>query len=303
MDDLLKKVDALNDVLDPDEEPFRSKYAARALLVARRAQLGGAEDARARALIDHRLGVNYVDTEELGRADDCLLGALATLCPSNLPYDASDPGLEESKDDCVPVLPSAGGVAPDGEEDAVFDTADDVALDAPWVYAVVGSLNHLGVLWSHRGEHARAKACLSKARAAYLRCLALHPGRTPPAPPALDAAPDAESDEYDDELESLHTHTCFYLAQVHANLGDAMLASLYCERTLERQAASGPGEFSFVYRYILRESCSEFDSLPLTSSTSSPDSRPRVGAQLCRPRGLSPRRGRDGRRAALRRGL
>ena len=31
--------------------------------------------------------------------------------------------------------------------------------------------------------------------------------------------------------------------------------------------ASGPGECSFMYRYILRESCSQFDSLPLTSLT------------------------------------
>jgi hypothetical protein len=30
------------------------------------------------------------------------------------------------------------------------------------------------------------------------------------------------------------------------------------------------GEFSFIYRYILRESCSQFDSLPLTSLTISP---------------------------------
>ena len=31
----------------------------------------------------------------------------------------------------------------------------------------------------------------------------------------------------------------------------------------------GGGEFSFIYRYILRESCSQFDSLPLTSLTTS----------------------------------
>jgi hypothetical protein len=31
------------------------------------------------------------------------------------------------------------------------------------------------------------------------------------------------------------------------------------------------GEFSFIYRYILRELCSQFDSLPLTSLTISPD--------------------------------
>ena len=34
--------------------------------------------------------------------------------------------------------------------------------------------------------------------------------------------------------------------------------------------AEAGGECSFIYRYILRESCSQFDSLPLTSSTISP---------------------------------
>ena len=38
--------------------------------------------------------------------------------------------------------------------------------------------------------------------------------------------------------------------------------------------AARKGEFSFMYRYILRESCSQFDSLPLTSSTVSKSSPP-----------------------------
>jgi hypothetical protein len=35
-------------------------------------------------------------------------------------------------------------------------------------------------------------------------------------------------------------------------------------------AGALPGECSFIYRYIPRESCSQFDSLPLSYSTRSP---------------------------------
>jgi ankyrin repeat protein len=40
-------------------------------------------------------------------------------------------------------------------------------------------------------------------------------------------------------------------------------------------AGADPGECSFVYRYTLRESCSQFDSLPLTSLMISPQRIPR----------------------------
>ena len=41
------------------------------------------------------------------------------------------------------------------------------------------------------------------------------------------------------------------------------------QRIVARHVATGvaAGELSFIYRYILRESCSQFDSLPLTSLT------------------------------------
>jgi hypothetical protein len=46
-----------------------------------------------------------------------------------------------------------------------------------------------------------------------------------------------------------------------ARKGDAALSAA------EKRRAFAKGECSFMYRYILRESCSQFDSLPLTSLT------------------------------------
>jgi hypothetical protein len=60
------------------------------------------------------------------------------------------------------------------------------------------------------------------------------------------------------------------------------------ERARSRSSAAfaiGDGECSFIYRYISRESCSQFDSLPLTSLTIALDRRARA-----RRRGLASRR-------------
>ena len=45
--------------------------------------------------------------------------------------------------------------------------------------------------------------------------------------------------------------------------------------------AGRPGELCFIYRYILRESCSQFDSLPLTSLMIPQAVRPSTCASLC----------------------
>ena len=49
-----------------------------------------------------------------------------------------------------------------------------------------------------------------------------------------------------------------------ATIGDVVVGSLICAVVSN---VTKFGEFSFMYRYILRESCSQFDSLPLTYST------------------------------------
>jgi hypothetical protein len=55
---------------------------------------------------------------------------------------------------------------------------------------------------------------------------------------------------------------CVLLLRAHINL---LLSPPPPSQRMTRLGSSY-GECSFVYRYILRESCSQFDSLPLTSS-------------------------------------
>ena len=57
-----------------------------------------------------------------------------------------------------------------------------------------------------------------------------------------------------------------YYARVE---GREIISNLAKAAGLATMIATMRGEFSFMYRYILRESCSQFDSLPLTSLTRS----------------------------------
>jgi ankyrin repeat protein len=54
---------------------------------------------------------------------------------------------------------------------------------------------------------------------------------------------------------------------VAAQRGDARAAALLLAQRGVAVDAATAGECSFIYRYIVRESCSQFDSLPLTSLT------------------------------------
>ena len=55
--------------------------------------------------------------------------------------------------------------------------------------------------------------------------------------------------EGEEQLEDLHTLTCFYLAQAHGNLGARERSASYCHRTMIRQLArrggSAQGEHAF----------------------------------------------------------
>ena len=63
------------------------------------------------------------------------------------------------------------------------------------------------------------------------------------------------------------------LASAPAAGAGAAAAARYASGTTAAAIARGTeGECSFMYRYILRESCSQFDSLPLTSLTIPPSS-------------------------------
>jgi hypothetical protein len=101
----------------------------------------------------------------------------------------------------------------------------------------VDALNHMGMLCSEREQHREALAHLVEAKALYERAAAL--GASALAPPDLaSCATPARA-----RLERLHTHTLFYLAQVHGHLGEAVQSAIHAHATLRRQLREGDVEY------------------------------------------------------------
>jgi hypothetical protein len=77
-------------------------------------------------------------------------------------------------------------------------------------------LNSVGIVWSGRGEHEKARVHLEEAHAIFSN--ALEQG-------SADVG----------ELAEAHTMSCFYLAQVFGHLGQVALSAAMCQVTLRRQ--------------------------------------------------------------------
>lgn len=79
---------------DPETEPYRSKYSARALLQEVKQLLSAAEEgdearllAVRRAVLEYELGVNHTDTEELSAGEEHLQRCTQLLEPHRLSPD------------------------------------------------------------------------------------------------------------------------------------------------------------------------------------------------------------------------
>ncbi|KAJ1463081.1 KIF-1 binding protein C terminal-domain-containing protein [Pelagophyceae sp. CCMP2097] len=217
----------------PEKAPFAHQYAARDVLEAARAgaaaaaHSGGAA-ALLGARLDVRLGVLSNEVEEPHVAEKWLTAALGALAPgaheaaagaakAAATADASDAASAEPAFDagslargcCKRIAASVEALAPDAAAAARARAANDA----------VEALNQAAILWNGREEHVRALKLLDVAEAGYAFLGGFAAG--------------------DSSFESLHTHTLFFLAQVHARLGNAAEASRYCLATLERQLEAG----------------------------------------------------------------
>jgi hypothetical protein len=213
----LRESERLRAIVEPDSEPFRSRYEERSLLRrlsqqananAAAAAKGSEEGDRARfiaAAATAMLGANFMDTEETGQARTLL-------------------------DKSLPVLSAAA-------------EADTLAIE---------TLNRLGVLAANREEHPLSLELLQRALQHYesaCQAVLARVGSLPPAAAAAAAglleAGQAEADAAGREaraLEDLHTLTGFYLAQAYGNCGQPAESAHWCLRTMRRQLrARGSG--------------------------------------------------------------
>lgn len=193
---------------DPDEEPFRSKYAANALLESLDAQLAplllppasGADPAAVaerdalldvRALVTQRRGAIAVDTEDWAKGEPLLMEARAQL--------------------------ARAGASPSSCRAALLDAN-----------------NTLGVLWTNRSEPARALTFLRDAETVYdptRRRADSGDGRRDGDGGGGGSTGTARTAEE----EAGYTQTLFYLAQVLGQLGEEEESAAMCGACLRRQ--------------------------------------------------------------------
>lgn len=88
-----RTLSAVESLKDPETEPYRSKYSARALLQEVKQLLSAAEEggeavlAVRRAVLEYELGVNHTDTEELSAGEEHLQRCTQLLEPHRLSPD------------------------------------------------------------------------------------------------------------------------------------------------------------------------------------------------------------------------
>ena len=230
------EADRLGAIEDEVSEPFKSKYAARALLdelvnkMEATRTIAAVEGNMARiaeldwriASVRVRLGGISWECEEPHNAQTDLELAAEFFAPS---YTAAVAKTvvqcgEDGEDDNDDV--SAAGqelalgkgnfvdryVAPEISSSYVLMTHKVEAMKC---------FNLLGILWAGRGQVRKSFMYLLAAKRLY--------------------GPSVEKEKED--VSAVYTHTLFYLAQAYGKIGDTARSSHYCYETLQRQLSGG----------------------------------------------------------------
>ncbi|PNI75608.1 KIF1BP isoform 9 [Pan troglodytes] len=237
---------------NPEKEPYKSKYSARALLEEVKALLGPApedEDERPEAedgpgagdhalglpaevvepegpvaqravrlaVIEFHLGVNHIDTEELSAGEEHLVKCLRLLRRYRLSHD------------CVSLCIQA-------QRQGFTMLPRPQVIRLRWPPKVLGLQNNLGILWSEREEIETAQAYLESSEALYNQYM--KEVGSPPLDPTERFLPEEEKlteQERSKRFEKVYTHNLYYLAQVYQHLEMFEKAAHYCHSTLKRQ--------------------------------------------------------------------
>ena len=181
---------------DPPQEPYRSLYSARELLLGVRTKLEACpehlqqlEDYLVlRACVQLQIALNHANTEELGEG-------------------------ETSFETCHRLL-------------------EGISSKVKTASVSMQAYNQLGVLWGNRNEQQKALEVLLKSKAVYESHIALPP---PITEAEWLLGEEVGEWEREKAFEGHHTHTLFYLAQVYGNLKQPKLSAQYCQTTLSRQ--------------------------------------------------------------------
>ncbi|XP_022198202.2 KIF-binding protein isoform X2 [Nilaparvata lugens] len=207
--DLREKYDKVETLLkeanqDPQSEPFKSKYAALEILMELKSKLVNVLD-------DLRSSDSSYDelTAMLG-------GVWVSLGTISVDTEEWSNG-EEQLTNCLKLL-------------------EDNSMEPNKILIVLSAFNQLGILWSNRGDYEKSQNYLSSAEDLYRNYKNTCEDRPKEVGDLFSTVnkPPPQT-KYDAPLEKLHTLTLYYLAQIHATLGNVVKSAIYCHNTLRRQ--------------------------------------------------------------------
>ncbi|XP_067950106.1 KIF-binding protein-like [Watersipora subatra] len=284
----LTEVDSLN---DPEELPFKSKYAAREVLETLKKKLCSFLE-------------SYPSDEELVNIDEAISPEDVELCDltSSVERDENDDNLNKSQirqpqqqlrtphsdvDRVEIFLRYIQGKlgfnyidceeTSSGEEhlnQALGNIVTKFSTSSPWTaYIHMYLLNQLGILQATRRQNEKASKFLHNAEATYASYKSNH-SEAPSFPTDLLSPFMGTADENNEQekwklFEAEHTQTLFYLAQVYQKSEEGSKAAHYCQLTLMRQleqkqyqpvewalnAATLSQYFLVEYQYTLARHC------------------------------------------------
>lgn len=198
----VKKLIEEDSKLDPENEPYLSKYAARQLLINMKANLEKLLDQASEptnkekltamlGIVWFYLGMISVDTEELATGETQLNKSISLV--------------------------------------------EEHCMKREFVLIMLNALNQLGILWSNRDNVQKSKEYLERAQKLYVDFKGLTV-----VPVGFNDLFKLFVEEMDEEksvafFEKTHTLTLYYLAQIYGNLKDALKSAVYCHVTLKRQ--------------------------------------------------------------------
>ncbi len=197
-----------------EKKPYQEKYEVRDDLETMRKEI---ETRRVLAMVDRegsKVTQDQLDTakSQVGRIE-YRFGKIAYECE-----EGSGKALDHLIECAMPAYFGDGFTAAVKSEKTPEDLplppmpAEPSGAELNVLVEGVDLLNTAAIATCNRENFALALALLSSAQAVY---------DSLPCPPA--------------EAEDLHTHTLFYLAQVHGHNGDAPNSALYCSLTTQRQ--------------------------------------------------------------------
>lgn len=194
---------------DPETDPYRSKYLARAVL----------KDMK--CVLDKILDDVSPDCQDYVRYK-AMLGAvnlnLGTIALDTEEYSTG----EEHLTNCV-------------------DGLSEYSVKPECIIVVLTALNQLGILWSQRDDAKTSQGYLEKAELLYKTYIS-EESNVPLEINDLFLLTDSETPQTKTDscssLEQVHTLTLYYLAQIYSSLNDHVKAAVYCHTTLRRQLES-----------------------------------------------------------------